>query len=71
MATNPNAHWEEDLAFSIEEWSRDDRRLLEVIARVSLLSVAHSAFWAACAARPSANIVMRQKAHVLKERRLG
>ena len=58
----------EDLRYAVEEWTRDNSRPLEVIARVGDLAVAMSAFWSAAAARPKARIVLRHKARELAHR---
>jgi hypothetical protein len=54
---------EEELLYTVEEWTLDDARLLEVVARVHLLTVAFAAYEATVAARPTSRIVLRKQAH--------
>jgi hypothetical protein len=54
---------EEELLYTVEEWKLDDSRLLEVVARVHLLTVAFAAYEATVAARPRSRIVLRKQAH--------
>ncbi len=62
-----NGGGSDDLCYWIEEWTTDNTKPLQVIARASILSVAYSAYWAAIAARPRGRIVLRQKALQLVE----
>lgn len=66
MPRDPNIRWEEDLVFEVGIWSPKGS-LEEVTARVGLLSVAHSAFLGTVAARPGRWVILRQKAHVIRE----
>lgn len=59
----------EDLLYTIEEWALDDSRCTEVLARVHLMSVAWSAYWACVAARPKSRIVLRKQAWELAAHR--
>ena len=58
----------ENLRFAVEEWSADNSQLVEIIARVGVLTVAMSAYWSAAASRPKARIVLCEKARVLAHR---
>jgi hypothetical protein len=58
----------EDLRYVVEEWTLDESRPLEVIARVGDLPVATSPFWSVAAARPKARIVLRHKGRELARR---
>jgi hypothetical protein len=58
----------ENLQYTVEEWTADNSRIIEVLARVGNLSIAYAAYWAALTARPESRIVLRQKALELKGR---
>ena len=58
----------EDLQYTVEEWTTDNSRIIEVLARAGSLSVAYAAYWAALAARPRSRIVLRQRALELAAR---
>jgi hypothetical protein len=52
----------EELLYTIEEWSADNTRLIEVLARIHLMPVAYAAFEATAAARPKSRIILRKQA---------
>ena len=58
--------WEENLVYEVGVWN-DRGGLEEVTARAGLLSVAHTAFLGTAAARPGRWIILRQRAHVIRE----
>lgn len=66
---NPAKHWSEELIYSIDEWSDDGVRLIEVHARISTLFAATAAYWAMLQARPKAWLTLRQGSSVLGERK--
>jgi hypothetical protein len=62
-------HWIEELGYSIEEWSPNEERLIEVLGRVHLMEMAASAFFAATNTRPRSVIRLCRGAQILRERR--
>jgi hypothetical protein len=58
--------WDEDLAFEIAVWGDRDQ-LVEVIARVSNLTVARAAFRGAVIQRPGKRVLLKQRAWVLAD----
>ena len=62
-----NQHWVEELDFSIEEWTLDGVRLVEVLGRVHLAEMANEAFVAAKRVRPTSRVTLRRGAQVLRE----
>ena len=60
----------EELKFAVEEWTADDAHVLEILARVSNISVALAAFAAAARLRPNAHLTLRQGARMIDARPL-
>jgi hypothetical protein len=57
-----------DLGFTVEVWSDDGNRLLEVLAAARNSSVATAAYEAALPTRPNAIVKLRQKALLVEAR---
>lgn len=61
----PDGRVIEELHFTVEQWTKDDLHVEEVMARVGNAIVAHAAFEAAVKVRPHALIYLRHRAHVM------
>ncbi len=59
------------LTFTIDEWSDDGSRIVEVMARVGNFDVATAAYDAALRVRPNRRLTLRQGALLLRERLPG
>jgi len=55
----------EDLTYTIEAWSDDGNRLVEVLARAANQQIGVLAFKAARASRPTSRIRLRQRARII------
>jgi hypothetical protein len=56
----------DDLPFAIEQWSDDDNRIEQVIARSVNLVVARAAFKAAVTLWGAKRLYLRNRAHVME-----
>ena len=59
----------EQLYFSVDEWSADGGRLVEVLARARNFQIAKAAYEAAKECRPDCYLTLRQGARVISERK--
>jgi hypothetical protein len=57
----------EDLDFTIEQWSSDDSRLEEIIARIGNVAIARMAFFEAVRQRPGRRILLRQATRLVAD----
>jgi hypothetical protein len=57
----------EELDFTVEQWSSDDSRLEEVLARVGHAAIARMAFFEATRQRPGRRILLRQATRVIED----